>query len=93
MAAHRQLIEEAGLERPVGRLLVVDYVRPQDSRPEGVVFIFDGGVLDEGEVAGMSFVEGEIRSAGFYSMPEVRARVRRCWPTGFRPRWKSATRA
>jgi hypothetical protein len=31
----------------LGWLLVVDYVHPQDSRPEGVVFVFDGGVLDE----------------------------------------------
>jgi 8-oxo-dGTP pyrophosphatase MutT (NUDIX family) len=41
--ASRELVEELGLDRPQGGLLVVDYVRPQDSRPEGVVFIFDGG--------------------------------------------------
>mgnify|MGYP006142992615 CR=1 FL=1 len=26
---------------------MVDHVRPQDSRPEGVVFVFDGGLLDD----------------------------------------------
>lgn len=31
-----ELTEELGWDRPLGRLLVVDYVRPQDSRPEGV---------------------------------------------------------
>ncbi|MFJ5985280.1 NUDIX domain-containing protein [Lentzea sp. NPDC092896] len=43
-AATRELAEELGWERPLGRLLVVDYPRPQDFRPEGVVFVFDGEV-------------------------------------------------
>ncbi|WP_233427384.1 NUDIX domain-containing protein [Actinokineospora spheciospongiae] len=33
--ASRELVEELGLHRSSGGLLVVDYVRPQDSRPEG----------------------------------------------------------
>jgi ADP-ribose pyrophosphatase YjhB (NUDIX family) len=74
--AGREPIEELGLDRPVGRLLVVDYVRPQDSRPEGVVFVFDGGVLDETDVVGMVFSDGEIVSAGFYTLDEVRERVK-----------------
>ena len=75
-AAGRELMEELGLDRPVGRLLVVDYVRPQDSRPEGVVFVFDGGLLDETDVLGMVLAEEEILSAGFYTLAEVRQRVK-----------------
>jgi 8-oxo-dGTP pyrophosphatase MutT (NUDIX family) len=74
--AARELLEELGLQRPVGRLLVVDYVRPQDSRPEGVLFVFDGGVLDESDVEQLTFPDGEILSAGFYTPSEVRERVK-----------------
>jgi 8-oxo-dGTP pyrophosphatase MutT (NUDIX family) len=74
--AARELSEELGLDRPLGRLLVVDYVRPQDSRPEGVVFVFDGGVLDETDVVGMVFPDAEIVSAGFYTPAEVREKVK-----------------
>jgi ADP-ribose pyrophosphatase YjhB (NUDIX family) len=37
--AARELREELGWERPVGRLLVVDQVRTQTRRPEGIVFV------------------------------------------------------
>jgi 8-oxo-dGTP pyrophosphatase MutT (NUDIX family) len=74
--ATRELAEELGWDRPLGRLLVVDYVRPQDSRPEGVVFVFDGGVLDETDVVGMVFPDAEILSAGFHTVPEARAKVK-----------------
>jgi ADP-ribose pyrophosphatase YjhB (NUDIX family) len=75
-AAARELAEELGFRRPVGRLLVVDYVRPQDSRPEGVVFVFDGGVLEESDVDALTFPDGEIVSVGFYTSTEVRERVK-----------------
>jgi 8-oxo-dGTP pyrophosphatase MutT (NUDIX family) len=74
--ATRELAEELGWDRPVGRLLVVDYVRPQDSRPEGVVFVFDGGVLDETDLVGMVFGDGEILSAGFHTVQQARAKVK-----------------
>ncbi|MGQ0841152.1 NUDIX domain-containing protein [Actinokineospora sp.] len=70
--ATRELVEELGLDRPLGRLLVVDYVRPQDSRPEGVVFVFDGGVLDATDLVGLAFAEDEIRSASFHPIERVR---------------------
>jgi 8-oxo-dGTP pyrophosphatase MutT (NUDIX family) len=74
--ATRELAEELGWDRPVGRLLVVDYVRPQDSRPEGVVFVFDGGVLDESDLVGMVFPDAEILSAGFYPLDQAAQRVK-----------------
>ncbi|ONI88002.1 NUDIX hydrolase [Saccharothrix sp. ALI-22-I] len=75
-AATRELAEELGWDRPLGRLLVVDYVRPQDSRPEGVVFVFDGGMLDETDLVGMVFPDAEILSAGFHTVQEARGRVK-----------------
>lgn len=75
-AAARELAEELGWDRRPGRLLVVDYVRPQDSRPEGVVFVFDGGVLAETDLTGMTFPDAEIRSAGFYELAEATTRIK-----------------
>ena len=74
--AAREVAEELGVVRPVGRPLVVDYVRPQDSRPEGVVFVFDGGVLGEADVAELVLAEDEIRSVGFYSLEQARTRTK-----------------
>lgn len=45
-AARREVFEELGLSMSPGRLLVVDWVPPRPDRTEGVMFLFDGGVLD-----------------------------------------------
>ncbi|MGH3795842.1 MAG: NUDIX domain-containing protein [Pseudonocardiaceae bacterium] len=74
--ATREVAEELGWDRPVGRLLVVDYVFPQDSRPEGVVFLFDGGVLDETDVAGMVFGDGEVVAAEFQVLEDARSSMK-----------------
>jgi hypothetical protein len=57
------------------RLLVVDHVRPQDSRPEGLRFVFDGGVLDDADLAGTVFPDAEILSAGFHTLAHARSKV------------------
>jgi len=75
-AASRELREELGIDRAVGRLLVVDYVRPQDSRPEGVIFIFDGGILDERDLAGLVVADAEILSVGLHTLAEARGKVK-----------------
>ncbi len=75
-AASRELAEELAWDRPVGRLLVVDYVHPQGPRPEGMRFVFDGGVLDETDLVGTVFPDGEIRSAGFHTVAEARGKVK-----------------
>nr|ARU08079.1 hypothetical protein [uncultured bacterium] len=68
----RELTEELGMRRPVGRLLVVDYVHPEGDWPEAVMFVFDGGVLAQSDVDAMVFADGEILSAGFYDLAEAR---------------------
>ncbi|WP_433194452.1 NUDIX domain-containing protein [Nocardia sp. CA-107356] len=75
-ATERELLEELGWNYRLGRLLVVDYVRPQDSRPEGVIFVFDGGVLTEGDLARMTLNANEIRSAGFYTLQELAGKMK-----------------
>jgi len=74
-AARRELAEELGWERPLGRLLVVDYLRPRDGHPEGVIFVFDGGVLEEMDLVGLVLAKDELISAGFYSLAQARERV------------------
>ncbi|WP_432886356.1 NUDIX domain-containing protein [Kribbella sp. CA-245084] len=74
--AVRELREELGWERAVGRLLVVDHVHAYDGRPEAIVFVFDGGVLSEAEVEELEFPDGEIVSAGFYDPAETRHLVK-----------------
>lgn len=74
--AAREVREELGWERPLGGLLVVDYVLPQDSRPEGVVFLFDGGQLEESDLAGLVFGDEEIVSADLYVLEEARPQMK-----------------
>jgi hypothetical protein len=69
-AGSREVAEELGWDRPVGRLLLVNYVRPQDRRPEGVVFVFGGGGLERSDLAGIVLGNGEIRSVGFYTLAQ-----------------------
>jgi hypothetical protein len=46
------LPEDLGLESKVGRLLVVDWVPPEpDGRPALEDHVFDGGVLDNAQIA------------------------------------------
>lgn len=75
--AAREVAEELGItDRPLGALLVVDYVRPQDGRDEGVVFVFDGGLLEETDLVGFAFNDGEILSAHLCTEEQVRASVK-----------------
>jgi hypothetical protein len=41
-----------------------------------VVFVFDGGVLEEADVAGMVFPDMEVVSAAFHTLVEARGKVK-----------------
>lgn len=43
-AAAREIAEQLGIDRPVGRLLCVDWVPPRDPKTDGLMFLFDGGL-------------------------------------------------
>ncbi len=43
-ACRREVAEELGLDRPPGRVLVVDWVPSRPERPEGLIVVYDGGV-------------------------------------------------
>ncbi|AUH39161.1 NUDIX hydrolase [Streptomyces sp. CMB-StM0423] len=58
-AARRELREETGLNRPLGRLLAVDFASRRPA-PALVVYVYDGGVLDAADLAGVRVDGTEI---------------------------------
>jgi 8-oxo-dGTP pyrophosphatase MutT (NUDIX family) len=64
--ARREVLEELGIDRPLGRLLVVDWSPPRGRRPVDIVaFVFDGGVLSAEDIAGIRLQEDELRGYRF----------------------------
>lgn len=70
-AARREVAEELGLDCRPGQLLALDYVPAADQRTEGMITVFDGGVLGPqtvlrlppDELRGYAFVESEQLTA------------------------------
>ncbi|MCL3992506.1 NUDIX domain-containing protein [Streptomyces lavenduligriseus] len=59
--ARRETLEEIGLDRPLGRLLAVDWVHGVD-RPPLVAYLYDGGVLTGAELESIRLQEEELLS-------------------------------
>ena len=80
-ACRREVTEELGLDRPAGRVLVVDWVPSRPERPEGLIVVYDGGVLAPGEVAAITAItaitakDGELAGYAFVNPDEVAERV------------------
>lgn len=74
--AAREVREELGLDRPLGRLLVIDHVPQEDPMPEGLAFIFDGGVITDAEVAALELPDPEIATVGLFTLDEAAERVK-----------------
>ncbi|WP_425388664.1 NUDIX domain-containing protein [Amycolatopsis jejuensis] len=74
--ARRECAEEVGIDRPLGALLVIDYI-PDDGRmPEGMAFIFDGGRITEDEAARLTLTDPEILSVELVPVDAVAERVK-----------------
>ncbi|MCY1142743.1 NUDIX hydrolase [Actinoplanes sp. Pm04-4] len=58
-AVSRELLEELGLSLPVGRLLVIDWTPPL---VDGLMLVFDGGVLSADQAARIVLPVEELRS-------------------------------
>lgn len=59
--ARRETAEEIGLDRELGRLLAVDWVRGA-GRPPLVAYLYDGGVLGDEELGAIRLQEEELLS-------------------------------
>jgi 8-oxo-dGTP pyrophosphatase MutT (NUDIX family) len=91
-AAAREVKEELGITPPIGRLLVVDWA-PSSSEGDKQLFVFDGGVLDQGwldqialdpaELTGYEF--REVASIAELTIPRLARRIihgARAWEEG-----------
>lgn len=59
--ARRETLEEIGLDRRLGRLLAVDWVHIQGAPPL-VAYLYDGGVLTDGDLKAIRLQEEELLS-------------------------------
>lgn len=75
MAARREIKEELGLAIVPGRLLAVDWVPPQSGRTEGLMTVFDGGILSHDQIAAISVPGDELRGWRFCTLAEAANRL------------------
>lgn len=74
--ARREVREELGLDRPLGALLVIDYIPTRGVMPEGMAFLWDGGVLTDEELQGITLTDPEILSIRFCTAEDIAKVVR-----------------
>src|SRR5580693_4378488 len=77
-ACRREVAEELGLDRPPGRVLAVDWVPSRPERPEGLIVVYDGGVLSDAEVKEIVLADGELAGFAFVPGDEVAGLVTSC---------------
>ncbi len=83
----REIQEELGLERKIGKLLVVDYNNETDEKTESLMFIFDGGSLTSSEIKSIHLGQDELSEFQFFAadtlpkdmVPALRNRVLMAW--------------
>lgn len=63
----REVLEEIGLDREIGKLLVVDYTAETPDKTEALMFIFLGGLLTDGEIAQIRLAPDELVEFGFFT--------------------------
>ncbi|WBB81123.1 NUDIX hydrolase [Micromonospora sp. WMMD882] len=70
-ACRREIREEIGLDLPVTRLLLVDWVPAHGVWSDGVMFVFDGGRLDEQQAAALRPVDPELKGLRFLTCDDA----------------------
>jgi 8-oxo-dGTP diphosphatase len=74
-AVVRELREELGLDLQPSRLLVTDWVPPQLDRTEGLMMLFDGGVLDTEQSAAIRLPPDELLSWAWCTTEDAQQRL------------------
>lgn len=74
--ASREVREEIGIDRSFTRPLVIDHVLDDGRMPEGLAFIFDGGLITEAAVAALDLTDPEIVSAGLHYLDAAADRLK-----------------
>lgn len=76
-AAERELEEELGLVRRGMQALVIDHVpSADDGTPEGLAWVFDGGLLTDEERAGLHGTDPEVKSVHLLAIDDVSSRAK-----------------
>jgi ADP-ribose pyrophosphatase YjhB (NUDIX family) len=77
LACIREIREELGLDQPIGRMLVVDYNTPYGEKTESLMFIYDGGLVDEAALATIHLQAEELEDYDLFAadkLPKVMSR-------------------
>jgi 8-oxo-dGTP diphosphatase len=74
-AAGREVTEELGIVVAPRQLLVVDWVPPRADRTEGLIVVFDGGLVEPGLAAQIRLNGSELRSWAWGTLPEADDRL------------------
>ncbi|WP_436536314.1 NUDIX domain-containing protein [Actinoplanes sp. HUAS TT8] len=74
-AVARELKEELGLPVRPGRLLVTDWVPPREGRTEGLMMLFDGGILAPEQTSQIRLPIEELRSWAWSTEREAGERL------------------
>lgn len=74
-AVVRELKEELGLAVQPGRLLVTDWVPPRPGRTEGLMLVFDGGILTPEQTEQIQLPAEELRSWAWCTEQEASERL------------------
>ena len=75
-ACLREVSEELGLDLPVGRALVIDWVPASGPWHDALHIVFDGGVLDAATIARITPDPTEVRSFDFLPLAAASDRLR-----------------
>jgi 8-oxo-dGTP pyrophosphatase MutT (NUDIX family) len=71
LGAGREVLEELGVERPIGRLLVADWMPPYLGWEDAIELIFDGGVLRPDELDALVLQPSEIKQVQLCTLAEA----------------------
>jgi ADP-ribose pyrophosphatase YjhB (NUDIX family) len=74
-ACRREVWEELGIDREPGRLLCVDYMPEEQVKTEALMFLFDGGLLTDDELASIRLPMLELRGFDLVTPAEAADRL------------------
>ena len=64
----RELVEELGHSRPIGRLLCMEWQGPEADRTESLMFLYDGGLTED---ASIRLAPDELRGRRFVAEDDL----------------------
>jgi 8-oxo-dGTP pyrophosphatase MutT (NUDIX family) len=75
-ACAREVHEELGIDPAIGDLLVVDWVPRHGVWPDGVMFVFDGGILPPEQQSRIRLQSDELAAIKYLTLDEIVPHVR-----------------